>query len=435
MRNLVEIKGTGKDTKFVLVDPSLGKSQDYTLKELLDLKKLEPELMIDGLNFVGDESVNIGTPEEYTSNKLMVLAMLAEGNKETKRVVGYKVYSPVDGGVACLPVNLAVERIQQYGAFNGELRGTDNRRYVYAKVKTEPACKHVGLYLKMYHVRKDKANQLHRPCEKIVRVDKEHLELRGIPTGNYQRMVTPKGLGYINLKWWKVVGSQHMQVQDKPKVQELVLGDMITEIKINEPENDMDLVPKHYSLGAFANWGLETLKLSPYLRTIGKEAFYCNKLTEVTIPATVTKICKRAFMQNKLEKVTFEKRRPTKGKVYQLRIEDDAFRSNPLDLLEYLKLPPVSYIGENAFKGCKGLSSINIPMTSTIKVIKTGSFANTGIEEFWVPNSVEHIEEGAFAGTHLNKLIFSRGTKIKTISRKFADDYTVKIIGAHPKFI
>ena len=101
---------------------------------------------------------------------------------------------------------------------------------------------------------------------------------------------------------------------------------------------------------------------------IGNEAFRdCNKITSVTIPASVTSIGERAFQR--------------------------------CELLTKVTMPPsgVTDIGERAFESCGSLTSVTIPATVT----SIGYMAFDGCDDLTsvtIPGGVKRIADSAFAG-------------------------------------
>ena len=60
----------------------------------------------------------------------------------------------------------------------------------------------------------------------------------------------------------------------------------------------------------------------------------------------------------------------------------------------------VTTIGENAFDGCNGLTTVSIPQTVTC--IEQMAFAGTGLDTLWVPSTVTSIGYGAFGSNSIS---------------------------------
>lgn len=140
-------------------------------------------------------------------------------------------------------------------------------------------------------------------------------------------------------------------------------GDVITKTLTVAPS--VTSIPAATSgRGLLENRGLTGIDFSraSSLRTIGSRAFAKNKLTTVTIPASVTTIEAGAFADNRLTAVTIPNSVITIG--------NDAFRNNRLTAVTIPNL--VATLGAYAFAGNR-LTEVTIP--SSVKTIEKHSFS------------------------------------------------------------
>ena len=101
------------------------------------------------------------------------------------------------------------------------------------------------------------------------------------------------------------------------------------------------------------------------VKVIGNNAFWwCDSLTNINIPNSVTNIGNGAFSK--------------------------------CELLTNINIPnSVTNIGDSAFEGCHSLTSINIP--NGVKNIRNGTFGGCSFTNINVPNSVTNIGDRAFS--------------------------------------
>ena len=133
---------------------------------------------------------------------------------------------------------------------------------------------------------------------------------------------------------------------------------------------------------------------------IGDKVFsWCNALTSINIPNSVTEIGKSAFFECRvLTSIIVAK----ENKVYDSRDNCNAIIETYINCLiqgcDNTVIPDsVTEIGNNAFRGCAALTSVNIPKSVT----KIGDRAFYGCKELTsitIPNSVTKIGDWAFSG-------------------------------------
>ena len=136
---------------------------------------------------------------------------------------------------------------------------------------------------------------------------------------------------------------------------------------------------------------LKTVTILDGVESIGYDAFYgCSGLTSVTIPNSVTSIGWDAFKgtkwyDNQPDGVVYA------GKV--LYVYKGTMPSNTkIDIKDGTK-----GIGEEAFNGCSGLTSLTIP-NSVTSIGYRAFYGCSGLTSLTIPNSVTSIGENAFSG-------------------------------------
>ena len=132
---------------------------------------------------------------------------------------------------------------------------------------------------------------------------------------------------------------------------------------------------------------------------VSQEAFYdCDNLTSIEIPNSVTSIDNGVFSYcDNLTSITVEEDNP----VYDSRNNCNAIIETETNTLiagcQNTLIPnSVTSIGNEAFRGCSNLTSIEIP--NSVTSIGNWAFDNCPLTGIKIPNSVTYIGQGVFYG-------------------------------------
>ncbi len=157
---------------------------------------------------------------------------------------------------------------------------------------------------------------------------------------------------------------------------------------------------------------LANVNLHEGLTTIGLRAFYNCKLTEITIPSTVTSIGNAAFKGNPTTTIVWKPKSCTIGSddsapFYSTNSQvtsftfGDSVQVIPAYLCKYMKIDSIAIpatvtgIGQSAFMYCTNLKRFEFPQG--IKTVATSVLEGcTALEEVVIPSSVTTINQDAF---------------------------------------
>lgn len=388
MKTLVHVNHDGN---YVVWDDISGRIITYSEKDILSLNEPVKNTYIDAHNFVIVDYI-----DKFRCEKIYIISSLVSYNRK----VGYIVYIPHLNNIKYLTRKETVDSIFKYGVINGKV---ENRSLVGDYPKSD-ASKYKQIFMSLYKERNSEEK-----VEKIVRSEKDSIELRYLAPFTAEDYSVSVGVDTVNLKWWTIRNNE-MEVLKRPSVRHLDISKYVKEIKYNGVgrKYELGLQRHNISLGAFANWNLEEVTLGKGLNVIGREAFYNNMLTKLSIPEYIRVIDEKAFMNNMLDTLYFNNK-------CDMCLGKYAFANNNL---RRLHIPShIISIEEGCFSGNTSLDKVSFDEKSKIKVLKKNVFQHCSFKYIELPVSIKEVEDGAFDGCeNLRVICVKKASKLNSKS-------------------
>ena len=180
---------------------------------------------------------------------------------------------------------------------------------------------------------------------------------------------------------------------------------------------------------------LANVNLHEGITTIGLRAFWGCKLTEITIPSTVTSIGNGAFKGNPTTTIVWKPKTcsigsddsapfySTSSQVTSFTFAEDvevvpAYLCKWMNQLDSIVLPAtVTSVGASAFMYCKGIQSFTFP--KGIKTVATSVLEGcSALEEVTIPSTVTTINQDAFYGCSALRAMHNYANTPQTITER-----------------
>lgn len=211
-------------------------------------------------------------------------------------------------------------------------------------------------------------------------------------------------------------------------------------------EKDYDAFKDAWSTESFAHnileqFGKDLTLIFPEVEKIGAHAFrYCNNVTNIILPDTITKIGQGAFKQSSVKNITFSKKLEYLGPLafaYCNNLEKVILPENLTEIMDAAftccnKLTDVTLpnsllnIHASVFEKCRNLAYIKFP--NNLKDIYSSAFMECEkLEEVIFNEGLERIWTSAFKNTNIKNLNLPKSlVKIETTT--FEDCKNIKNI-------
>lgn len=395
MKVLLHITSNGL---YVVGDDNTGKIIKYTKKDLLNGQPYKIKYLKTNKKLVVDPFVE----SKLKSNAISVLCTLSE----SKKVIGYMIYIPVEDKLVCVSGNKAADYVSKYGIVYGKVRTLpSNKRCLEGKYQAQPARHHKQIYMDLYHESREENFKAGNQFGKIVRPNVNVLEMRYLPCNSFETYHETKGVNIYNFKWWKLEDNK-IKLLKRPQAKVVDISKYCEEIKYMGVSSQYEEMVANagVSLGAFSHWGINSIILGNQLKIVGREAFMDNNLTSVKIPKSVEYLGDKSFMNNMIERLFF-----CKGG--SLELGAYVFANNNL---KEIHIPnSIIAIDTGCFAGNIELTKVSFDKKSKIKVLESKIFEDCAIESIELPDSIEEVKMDAFVGCDsLKEIIIGINSKL-----------------------
>ncbi len=178
---------------------------------------------------------------------------------------------------------------------------------------------------------------------------------------------------------------------------------------------------------AFYQSGVQNIKFSDTLMSIGESAFQETHITSVALPASVTTVGKQAFYDiTELTALTVS----NTGRISALTLGVSAFENDTA--LATVSLEGVGTFSASAFKGCTSLKAVEVPST-TVNMNKD-VFANcTSLTKFTIADGATYLGATVIAGCPVTEVVIP--SSVTTTTSAFVGHADLEKVTANGKSI
>ena len=216
-------------------------------------------------------------------------------------------------------------------------------------------------------------------------------------------MADASGKCGTNLTWTYTEGTKTLSIEGSGAMEDYYSASKVPWYSYKEEIEKVIVGPNATRIGSFAFYHLSKViyvYINGTVTRIGSDAFNgCSSLTSITIPNSVTNISSSAFSNcSSLTSIKVE----SGNTVYDSRDNCNAIIETATNILRVgckstIILNSVARIGNYAFYGCSGLTSVTIP--NSVTSIGDYAFVDCyGLTTITIPNSVTSIGGDAFRG-------------------------------------